>query len=72
MSSASPVQLARNRLGVFVRLGYAPDSTEVIAARAALNAAKIEQRIRECADAGPPLTPADRTRLAELLLSGAA
>jgi hypothetical protein len=66
------VEQARNAIGATLRKGYAPDSPEVLDARRALNAAKIEKAIRELVDAWPPLTADQRHKLASLLRGDAA
>jgi hypothetical protein len=47
-----------------------PADPDIEAARAELAEAKLEQRIREVVDGWPPLTPAQRERLALLLHPG--
>jgi hypothetical protein len=67
MTSTSPNVLSRNRLGVATRRGV-PE--EIEAARRDLAATKIEQYIRKVVDEAPPLTNAQRDRLAVLLRGG--
>lgn len=56
---------ARNRLGAAVRNGK-PDS-EVAKLRRDLELAKLDQHVRKVAESFPPLTDAERERLADLL-----
>jgi hypothetical protein len=60
---------ARNRLGVTIR-HHRSDAERVAAARRDLAAAKLEDFITRTVDAAPPLTPAQRDRLALLLRGG--
>jgi hypothetical protein len=62
--SQSLAQRARNRLGGAARNGT-PE--QVAEARRELVAAGLEDHIRRIVDAAPPLTPAQRERLALLL-----
>ena len=64
----SPAQQARDRLALAARQGT-PD--EIVIARRELAEANLEQHIREVVDAAPPLTAAQRERLALLLNPGA-
>lgn len=66
--SASPAQIARNRLGGKLRQNPAADVT---AARAELKAAGLEAHIRRDVKSWPPLPAAVRAELAILLLSPA-
>lgn len=63
----SAAQSARNRVGVAVRRGTAAD---IERARRDLAAAKLEEYIQRVVDAAPPLTDAQRERLALLLNPG--
>jgi hypothetical protein len=47
---------------------HGPGSPAVAEADQALREAKLADRIRELADAAPPLSPAQRSRLALLLM----
>lgn len=60
---------ARGRLGDTSRR-HGPDSQNVQDARRDLAAAKIEDYIEKVVDAAPPLTDAQRDRLALLLRGG--
>jgi hypothetical protein len=59
---------ARARLSALQR-HRGPNDTAVVAARSALREAKLAEEISREADADPPLTPEQRSRLAVLLLS---
>lgn len=63
----SIAQKARDNLAVAARR---KDKAGIEAARRDLTAANLEQHIRRVADAAPPLTPAQRERLALLLHPG--
>lgn len=70
--SQSAAQQARNKLGGAARRHPAePGHPEVAQARADLAAATLEDAIRRAVDAAPPLSDAQRTRLAGLLHPGA-
>lgn len=62
---------ARARLNALQRYRPAGDP-EVVAARSRLRDARAEDYIRKLVDAAPPLSEAQRSRLAVLLLQGAA
>lgn len=64
----SAAQLQRNKVGNLTR--HRPDSIELLAARRDLAAAKLADYIARVVDAAPPLTPAQRDRLALLLRGG--
>lgn len=71
--STDPVLTARAALGVASRYTAkgAPDPDRVAAARRDLTAAKLERAIREAVASAPPLTSAQRDRLATLLTGAA-
>ena len=48
-----------------------PDDPELVAAKAALKAAVLAERIRRAVDEAPPLTESQRSELAALLRGGA-
>jgi hypothetical protein len=69
----SPAQAARNKLGgAAKRHLHDPDHPEVLAARRNLAALTLEEHIKRVVDSAPPLTPAQRERLALLLHPGEA
>lgn len=68
-STVDPVRNAVSRVGVAARCGT-PD--QLAAAKRELTAANCERAIQKALDAAPPLTTAQRKRLAVLLLSGTA
>jgi hypothetical protein len=72
MSEMSPaVKSARACVAGTAALVRGPDRALRLAqARAELREAKLGQRIREIADANPPLGPEARQRLAGLLIGG--
>lgn len=70
-SSVSAVQSLRGRVARLSR-DHAPDSPEITSTRAELAAAKLEQYIERVVAEAPPLTPAQRDRLALLLQGGGA
>ncbi len=63
----SIAQQARGRLAAASVIG---DPELVARCRAELQAAKLEQHIRQVVDAAPPLSPSQRERLALLLCPG--
>lgn len=65
---SSAAQRARSELGKAVRRGDPPERIEDI--RRELAEANLEQYIRRVVNAWPPLTPAQRERLALLLHPG--
>jgi hypothetical protein len=64
---APPVCRARSRLALLVR-DHA-DAEEIASARAALEQAKVIAKIEKLIDAAPPLSDAERRRLADRLLA---
>jgi type IV secretory pathway TrbF-like protein len=64
-----PVLSARGRLGYAQKVGNADT---IATARQELVAAKIESYIQRVVADAPPLSPAQRNRLAALFLGGAA
>lgn len=67
--SKDPVRVATSRLAIATRWGK--DEDTLTAARRDLTEAKLERAIREAVASAPPLTPAQRDRLATLLTGGA-
>lgn len=65
--SNDPVLTARSRVAHAVRRGNAAATTE---ARRDLTAAHVERAIQKAMAATPPLSPAQRDRLASLLTGG--
>jgi hypothetical protein len=59
---------ARARVAILSR--YHPDQPELDQARRDLKAIRAEQYVRDLVDAWPPLTDAQRGRLAALLVDG--
>ncbi|MDT0353724.1 hypothetical protein [Pseudonocardia charpentierae] len=68
----SPETLAaRGKLARLTR-DHGPGAEAVITARRTFDAERLADHIRAVVDAAPPLTPAQRDRLAALLRCGAA
>ena len=66
----SPAQEARNRYGA-LKQHHPDDLARLDGARRDLAAAKLEDFIKRTVDAAPPLTAAQRDKLALLLQGGA-
>ena len=71
MSSTTAVATAHSRVAHAVRR-HGSTSSEAVEARRNLAAALIEKRVKEIVDAAPPLTAAQRSRLADLIGAGPA
>ncbi|KAA9148569.1 hypothetical protein F6B41_02805 [Microbacterium lushaniae] len=69
MALSNPQQ-QRNRVATLARHRHA-DDPELLSARQDLKAAKLEQYIAKIVASAPPLTPAQRDRLAAILRGGA-
>jgi hypothetical protein len=70
MASLSSVELRRNQVATLSR--YRPGSPELVDARRDLAAEKIAAYVARVVADAPPLTDAQRDRLARLLQAGAA
>lgn len=66
-STQTAAQQARNLLGAATKTG---DPAQIEDARRNLHAAVLEQHIRAAVDSAPPLTAAQREKLALLLRTG--
>lgn len=66
--SKDPVRVATARLAISTRWGR--DAATIAEARRDLTAAKLERAINEAVASAPPLSPAQRDRLASLLTGG--
>jgi hypothetical protein len=67
----TPRQAARNQVGAAMRRHRDAGHPEVIAARRELTELNLTEQIKAAVDAAPPLTAAQRERLALILNPGA-